>query len=112
MGRWLFLVLCLVTLVAAIELEPTSRPAGASSLGGRCETTLDCQYGLSCVGGDGPLAGQCAAACSSTVSCTERFGPQTMCIGVDQCAVTCEDDAACPSGSACNEYGFCEAPQS
>ena len=110
MSRWLFLVLCLVT-VAALRLRPAERPQNGAPLGGRCEDSLQCQYGLSCVDGDGPLAGQCAARCNSDASCHERFGIQSLCIAVDQCALACDRDADCGSGTVCNAYGFCEVHQ-
>ena len=110
MSRWLFFLLC-VTTVAALRLRPAERPQNGAQLGAPCEDSLQCQYGLSCVGGDGPLAGQCAARCSSDASCQDRFGSQTLCIAVDQCAIACQSDADCSGGTACNTYGFCEIDQ-
>lgn len=110
MSRWLFIVLCLVT-VGSLHLRPTERSANGAPLGGQCASDSQCQSGLTCVDGAGPLMGQCAARCASDASCHQRFGQQSLCIAVDQCALACDRDQDCASGTACNAYGFCEVRQ-
>jgi hypothetical protein len=58
---------------------------------------------------DGVMAGQCAASCNSGASCQERFGDESMCLGADICARSCEDRSDCPEGNVCNAYGWCES---
>lgn len=108
MSRWLFLGSCLAIL-AAVWLSPDLRPAGGAQLGERCESSLECQRGLSCSDEEGVLSDQCAAGCATDSSCQERFGARSMCIGIDQCVRSCDADERCPSGTACNGHGWCEA---
>ena len=110
MSRWLFLSLC-CTCLLAISAAPPARSATARPLGGVSATDRDCQSDLQCTFVDDVLSGQCSATCSSTPSCQERFGDESMCLGADMCARTCGNDLACPGGSTCNAYGWCEAAE-
>jgi len=109
MGRWLFLASCLAILAVLLVASPALRPSGRAQLSDRCDSSFDCQRGLSCSDDEGVLAGQCAASCSTDGSCQERFGQLSMCIGIDQCVRACDDAGICPSGTACNGHGWCEA---
>ena len=107
MSRWLFLSLCALCLIA-VSAVPPSRATNARPLGGSCATDRDCQSGLSCTYVDGVISGQCSASCSSTASCQERFGDDSMCLGADLCARSCSALVSCPEGDVCNAYGWCE----
>lgn len=109
MSRWLLLSCCLVVLSAIAYIGPT-RAHDARGLSGKCASDRDCQQGLSCTFDSGVLEGQCAASCNATASCHERFGSQSVCLGVDLCARSCSKDAECPTGTACNAYHWCESP--
>ncbi len=111
MSRWLLLFCCLGVLGAVAYINPT-RAHDARPLGGACGADRDCQVGLVCTTEPGVLEGQCSATCNATVSCQDRFGAQSVCLGVDLCARTCMTDADCPSGSGCNVYNWCEQVQS
>ena len=111
MSRWLFLSLCCLCLFA-ISAAPPARSATAHPLGGSCATDRDCQTDLSCTYVDGVMAGQCAASCNSAASCQERFGDESMCLGADVCARTCDGPSDCPDGNVCNLYGWCESAPS
>ena len=107
MSRWLFLSLCALCLIALSAVPPT-RAADARPLGGQCATDRDCQADLQCSYVDGVMSGQCTARCSSTPSCQERFGDDSMCLGADICARTCGALSGCADGELCNGYGWCE----
>lgn len=108
MSRWFLMSCCLLVLTAVAQIGPT-RAHDAKPLGGRCASDRDCQLGLACLSRDGVIEGQCSATCNATLSCQDRFGTASMCLGADVCARTCGNDAGCPSDSGCNAYGWCEA---
>ena len=107
MSRWLLLACCIVVLSAVAHIGPT-RAHDARELGGQCGSDRDCQPGLQCLFESGVLEGQCSASCNATASCQERFGAQSVCLGVDICARSCTKDADCPAQSGCNVYNWCE----
>ena len=41
-----------------------------------------------------------------TVHRCKRFGEQALCLGADVCARACTSPQSCPTGSACNLYGW------
>jgi hypothetical protein len=46
--------------------------------------------------------GRCTADCSSNADlCTTQFGPQTVCMGLSQCALLCEGASSCPGQGVC-----------
>jgi hypothetical protein len=107
MARWL--LLCALVLVAfVLGYRAVTRASDAQPLGGVCDSTYECQVGTRCVAMDGVIDGQCSATCNSDASCSDLFGAAAMCLGADVCARTCESAADCPSGTACNRYGWCE----
>jgi hypothetical protein len=110
MSRWLLLSSCMLVLAAVGSLEPT-RSAGARGLGGQCGRDRDCQSGLICSTDADVMDGQCTASCNSSAACAERFGVASECLGADVCAQTCKTDRDCASGSACNEYNWCDRPK-
>lgn len=107
MGRWLVLACSVLVLSAVTHLQSVRSPT-AVALSGACVTDRDCQNDLSCTFQPGVMEGQCAASCNASESCQERFGTESVCLGADLCARTCELQADCPSGAVCNLYGWCE----
>jgi hypothetical protein len=109
MGRWLLLSSCLF-VVGALTYSDATRAPNAKQLGGACSSTHDCRKGTTCVEVAGVMSGQCSAACNATDACQQQFGTAALCLGADVCARTCEASSECPSGTACNSYGWCERP--
>lgn len=113
MGRFLLLSSAVILLGALSLLDdpnPTRAP-DARPLGGICEGTRECRLGTRCIDSDGVLAGQCSASCAANSACQQAFGLDTMCLGADLCARACDKPSDCPSGTICNDYGWCERPQ-
>jgi len=106
MSRWLLLSLSVLILGTVTHLRGVRSPS-AQSLGGACISNRDCQFDLECTNVPGAIEGQCSATCNSSESCTDRFG-ESMCLGADLCARTCDANLPCPDGTACNAYGWCE----
>jgi hypothetical protein len=87
------------------------RAPNAHALSGSCVGDRQCQLGLSCTYLPDVMEGQCAAPCNSTPSCQDRFGSQSVCLGADVCARTCQHNRDCPSSDRCNDFGWCESPK-
>jgi hypothetical protein len=111
MGRWLLISGCLF-VVSALTYSDATRAPDAQHLGGACSTTHECRKGTTCLEVEGVLSGQCSTACNATDACQQQFGAAAICLGADVCARTCEASRDCPSGTACNTYGWCERPLS
>jgi hypothetical protein len=107
MGRWFFAAVCLV-VVGALGFSDATRAEHPQPLGGICESTHDCQKGTTCQEIDGVLNGQCSASCNGDDACREPFGRDSLCLGADVCARSCEQNADCPEGTRCNAYRWCE----
>lgn len=78
-------------------------------VGQPCETSADCESGLTCNvdSTDYIVHKQCTASCTSEEACTGEFGEDTMCIGAELCTLECRTDADCPDKTLCNEFGWC-----
>ncbi|MBI5534304.1 MAG: hypothetical protein HY898_16385 [Deltaproteobacteria bacterium] len=103
-----------VVLCAAVLLGCSSSSDGGASeplnggIGQICSSS-DCPAGLSCRSDtkDWIAHHQCTMGCSTSGECTSKFGPNTMCIGAAICVSTCTSDTGCPTGTVCNENGWC-----
>ncbi len=82
-------------------------------IGETCSSDGDCQGELHCEEGSSGTD-QCTTTCvNSTVVedyCTANYGSDYFCIGAGICVRSCQYDAECPSGTACNGYWWCERP--
>ena len=107
MSRALLFTLAFGLLVAAGKAEPP-RAADAATLGGVCEQTAGCVSGTVCEDTEGVLEGQCSAACNGDDTCRLAFGDRALCIGGDLCVLGCASGQACPDGTTCNAFGWCE----
>jgi hypothetical protein len=107
MARWLMLSSCLF-VIGAVTYNDATRAPDARPLGGACETTHECRKGTICTESDGVMKGQCSAACNSGAVCEAEFGGTSICLAADLCARSCQNDAQCPGGTECNNYGWCE----
>jgi hypothetical protein len=68
--------------------------AGATPVGGTCEATMQCEFGLTCIATfDGDIG---EFECQS--SCIEDDDESRWCI---------DDDSCCNDGSVCSERGYC-----
>ena len=78
-------------------------------IGARCADSAGCAKGQTCRSDstDWIAHHQCTTECSTDAECTGTYGNHTMCIGAHICVSKCLDDSNCPSGTTCNENGWC-----
>jgi hypothetical protein len=107
MARWVVFASCLF-MIGALGYRDAVRSPHAKALGGVCDSNYECRKGSSCVESDGVLSGQCAAPCNASSACSDAFGANSECLGVDLCARTCKGASDCPAQTICNSYGWCE----
>jgi Cys-rich repeat protein len=78
-------------------------------IGAICSDSSGCAKGETCRSDTSEWIShhQCTATCASDADCTSAYGNHTMCIGAHVCVSKCLDDSNCPSGTICNENGWC-----
>jgi hypothetical protein len=110
MMRWLLLSGSCLLVIGALTYADAGRAPDAQPLGGVCESTHQCRKGTTCVETDGVMAGQCSTTCNSSAACDAQFGTASICLASDLCVRACQNAEQCPTGTACNAYGWCERP--
>lgn len=81
---------------------------GGPALGQSCNSSSECQSGLTCDSNTLPTAGQCSATCASAMDCQNKYGPNTSCLGAKRCVNSCRSAQDCTADQRCNDFGWCQ----